>query len=117
QRLRLRRRREGARSRESTGSRHGLTIPAELPDAAACDERAAAFVSGSAKQVGDELRAHPARYEHNLVVRAQLAQPVEGTAIDQRDDRSVRCAHVDHEPKAVVVRVIETLMLKGRADA
>src|SRR6185503_20877792 len=68
------------------------------------------YSSLAAESVRGKLRAHAARDERELIVRGELAQPVERAAVDERDARAVACRSVDHEPHSVVVTVIESGM-------
>ena len=57
----------------------------------------------------------PASHEGELLVRRDLAQPVERAAVDERESRALGEAHVDHEPQPVVVAVVEVDERRGDA--
>ena len=74
--------------------------------------------TGSSRQaikIRRQLRAQGAGDEYQLVVRVQLAQPVEGAAINQWHVLAARSACADHESQSIIVVVGERLEYNRRS--
>src|SRR5512134_3497979 len=96
-------------------SRNTLSSPRLRASVAPCPPFFLLLRPSPPKQHRGELRAHAAGDENEAPVRGELAEPVEGAAVDQRHVVARRAAHVDHEAQSVVVVVLERLARDGNA--